>query len=388
MKRAVERIPRMNCILVKYFGIYMWKYMGDNFGESQITKISEKLRTEADVVNYIQKINNQIMPRDRPLWEFRLLEDYTKTTSVLVCRLSHGFTDGAGLVGLLSGINDEEFKVSSSKEYPTVKWYIQALIAIISFFVFLPGTIEMKTFKPDKNSKRINEMNKQQNIVKQDEYNVSKEISFEKVRKVYKSYGDKYTFNDYMFGVLSKSLAQWYKKHGIKDVETINGFMPISMKAPPDSIDSLVIDNKMLSVILPLKITDNIGEAMSSLKPIIKRFTTPMFLLSTQYMSYLLPILPEALVRAIMDDLIGNGTFILTNVPFSKNTWYICNKEVYRFAAFVNTIEKVKFVILIFSYKDTFRINLSAKSTLKHDVSDLLSLIEENIDEEINKLTK
>ena len=100
--RTFNHIRKMSQIRVNILGVYFWKDISKNIAENQIMRIKQNLNTDEDVVSYLNQITDQNMDVNRPLWEIRILENYTETTSIVMTRLHHSFTDGLGFVSLIS----------------------------------------------------------------------------------------------------------------------------------------------------------------------------------------------------------------------------------------------------------------------------------------------
>ena len=163
------------------------------------------------------------MPRDRPLWEYILLEDYTENKSALFIRMHHSFSDGAGHTGFMTWVNDKEFQTKGTKKVPKFNIFMRIFLWIISPFMLLSRISEIKSFVSDTQAKKIHEVNEPENG--KNKYYASKEILFEKIRKCYKAIGEM-TFNEYMFAILSKSLHKMYTQHGVEGAKKIVIMMP------------------------------------------------------------------------------------------------------------------------------------------------------------------
>ena len=64
--------------------------------------MTANIKTDEQCVQYLNEICNQTLPRDKPLWECNLVEDYAEDKSALIIRMHHSFTDGAGYTGFMT----------------------------------------------------------------------------------------------------------------------------------------------------------------------------------------------------------------------------------------------------------------------------------------------
>lgn len=90
-------------------------------------------------------------------------------------------------------------------------------------------------------------------------YTSGHEISFDKVKKSYKKYGNA-TFNDLMLGIMSKSFKPMLVKKGVKNPKEIKIAIPIAMKDLPTGYHDLQVLNKLSAVSPCLPICDSIEE--------------------------------------------------------------------------------------------------------------------------------
>src|SRR5205814_592440 len=71
-----------------------------------------------DVVAFTEPMVMQSFDRDRPLWEFVVIEDLVGGQAALITKLHHSITDGIGAVRLLLELVDLERDPSSEPEMP------------------------------------------------------------------------------------------------------------------------------------------------------------------------------------------------------------------------------------------------------------------------------
>ena len=65
---------------------------------------------------FVASLHETWLDRDKPLFEFRVIENYTEETSMIFYRSHHMFCDGVGVSSLLSTINDDQFSAKHKKK--------------------------------------------------------------------------------------------------------------------------------------------------------------------------------------------------------------------------------------------------------------------------------
>lgn len=105
-------------------------------------------------------------------------------------------------------------------------------------------------------------------------------------------------------------------------------------------------------------------------------------------MASLVPLLPEKVGRFLFNDFYNKVRVLFSNVPFSNEKWYFCNKEVIRFGAFANVQHGTSMNLVAFTYKNEMRFTISSKSDLKMDVQKLMDNVIDYIDADIKQNAK
>ena len=103
----------MRQIPVNYLGFYLWKEVDIEIARQQVKKEDKHFEDEDSFFEYFCKLTNEYMEKGKPLFEFRLVENYTQDTSMIIFRCEHSFGDGVSLASLLSTLNDDQFSISN-----------------------------------------------------------------------------------------------------------------------------------------------------------------------------------------------------------------------------------------------------------------------------------
>ena len=282
-------------------------------------------------------------------------------------------------------MNDKEFQTKGTKKVPKFNIFMRILIGIITPFMLLSRLPEVKSFVSDSQAKKIHEVDEPENG--KNKYFASKEIMFEKIRKCYKAIGDA-TFNEYMFAILSKSLYKMYAAHGVEGAKKIIIMMPVNIKDLPNSIDELILDNRVVGCKIPLTITEDFKACIRDFKPIMKKYLSPLFLFSVANLGWLGCYLPQFIGEFLFHDYYNETSITFSNLPLTSGSWYFCNKEIHTVAAFANVQCGIPFNFVALTYKGKLRVFTMCKDKLKFDSKMLIDLVVENIESDIQKYCK
>ena len=96
--RGVSKIWKLSTVLVEFCEFYLWKEIDPEIARKQVFKTDIELKNDEDCMQYLNQMANQKMDFTKPLWEFRLVEDYADGKSVVFYKMHHCFMDGVGFV--------------------------------------------------------------------------------------------------------------------------------------------------------------------------------------------------------------------------------------------------------------------------------------------------
>jgi len=181
-ERGIKNVMKMRAKFVQKLGFYLWEDQAPEEGRKQIMRLKENLKNEQEIKDHCEKICNQKMDFSKPLFEFYLQEDYTKTESAIILRLHHSFADAGGFVGFFSCINDEKYRMKLDKQFPKINIIVEYLCILLGPFysIYLLFVNIMK--KTDKFAKKINDLKKEDEHYSKF-FMSDKRFSFEKLRK-------------------------------------------------------------------------------------------------------------------------------------------------------------------------------------------------------------
>ena len=380
-ERAVLQLRKLRQIRKRILGVYYWKDVDANLAKQQIIKCKEKLTNENQVRDYLSNLISEDMDIKLPPWEFYLIEDYSQKSSMLITRMHHSFTDGAGFVSLMSFLNDEKFIAKNTKSIPKYGIFIVILQWILTPIFSIYVLLSTKSFKTDNIAAKIREVNEEENH--KPKFLSAEEISFDSIRKCYKKHNGA-TFNDYVLATLSTSLNDWYKKNNINGASHINISLPVNFRSLPTSIKDLKLDNNSVIIKLQFPIWNDFKDCLSQVRPGIRKYLKPNLLAGLINLGKIFQFFPEVAFRYILNDFFGGIDMCFSNVPFSEEPFYFLNKQVLNFWAFSNLMIELNVFLVCITYRKMVKFSLITKENLKMDPQDLLDNIVNKIKEDIS----
>lgn len=79
---------------------------------------------------------------------------------------------------------------------------------------------------------------------------------------------------------------------------------------------------------------------------------------------------------------------MFSNVPFSAEPWYLCNREVSKFGVFAHTQHHWKLFFVTTTYREKLRVTINANENLKMDPQVLMDTVLDKLKQEIAQYAK
>lgn len=385
IQKALTKIRKLRQILVQRLGFFFWKDIHICDAMAQIIKEDTVLGSPEEIVEYVCKINDERLDRDKPIWEFRIIENYTETSSLIIYKIHHAVLDGVGLGCLMSTLNDDQFVSKMNKRIEPLPLSESLRIAATTPMTLGKIMPEMKKWCTDEKAKKLSEINGTDHYA--NKFFATKEFEFKQIVKCYKQF-PKMTFNDFLLAVISKSYDEWFKEHGVEDAKKIGFIIPVNMRNLPTSYDDLIIDNSIASAKFELPISTDLDYVMKTIKPFILKMTAPDILYSSLYLLKCIPYFPEVVNIQMFEDFTQGCDVSLSNISFSNVAWKIKGKEVKNITFHNNLCLGISMALMVYTYNGKVRLSLQTKKNQKMDASKLMDHIVTNLDDEIKKACK
>ena len=107
LNKGVKKFKRLRQVWVKRFGLWLLKEVDEQLAIGQVKVIKEDIKTKEDIQAYMAKILAKKMDINKPLWEIHVKEDFDEETSIVFLTVHHLISDGMGMMGLITFLNDK-----------------------------------------------------------------------------------------------------------------------------------------------------------------------------------------------------------------------------------------------------------------------------------------
>ena len=383
--RALTKIRKLRRILVFKLGIGLWKDIPISEAAHQIIKDDKELQSHQEIIDYCCELNNQPMDRARPLWEFRVIENYTDKTSLLIYRTHHCFMDGVGFASLMSTLNDDQFATQLNKSFVMPTAIEKAKYAITAPLNLKEMDSITGEWNTDEKAKKIEESKAGDHYTSK--FYASKEYNFKDIRKCYKQY-PKMTFNGFVFSILGKSFDQLFKHHGINDAKKLVTQFPVNMRPLPTSYENIIIDNFFTMSTVELPLMQDMNTIHETINPYFHKLIIDKFLYASYYLLKVVAYLPKVLSLMMVEAYVQKVDAAVSNIAFSDVPWKINGKEIKNITMNNAAVFHMSVGLIVYTYNKKVRFGMNIKKDMKMDSNKLMDILLSNIEEEIQKTCK
>src|SRR5437868_976332 len=110
IESKVPHIPRYHQRIVSSpfnLGLPRWEFDPHFDIRNHVTQVTLKTGTEAELKKVAGQVLSKVMDRNRPLWDFTLVQGLNGNRTAIITRMHHCLADGLAGVSLLTAIMDE-----------------------------------------------------------------------------------------------------------------------------------------------------------------------------------------------------------------------------------------------------------------------------------------
>lgn len=213
----------------------------------------------------------------------------------------------------------------------------------------------------------------------------TKTYDFEDLRKCYKQF-DKVTFNNYVMGVLGKSIHEWYAKNGVAKPGPLVMSCPVNMKPFPDSIEKVNLNNGTSAITIHLPVVGDLKEAIYTAKErFAKHFNLPTLMAALELQRFF-SYVPPGIGRTIYNFCTKDIDLVMTNVKGTVEPLYLCNKKIHSITPFLGLFSNIGLIVVCNSYNEKVSFTISADRHIQMDPTQLRDFIVRNLDDKILEL--
>ncbi|CAI2367841.1 unnamed protein product [Moneuplotes crassus] len=382
-KKAILNVRKLRQVPVTFLGVQLWKDVTPEVALEQFRIIDNKFESDDDVIKPCNEWAKTNISMDKPQWELQFKEDHTETTSLLFLKCHHSFTDGVGIITLFALLNDDSLCPKMMPKFKEFS-YLQAFMLIAFTPISLICQAAVVWFhKVEESSRMLHTPTGR--LSDEAVYLKTKTFNFKDVRKCYKQF-DNTTFNNYVMGVLSKSLHSWFHKNGVEPPKELVMSCPVSMKTLPKSVSDIDLNNYTSSVTMEFPVCESLSESIKITRERFSRFAKFHHLIPTVYFQKLFKYIPRKIGSLLYNNFVKEMDFLLTNVNGPREPIYLCNKQILSITPFLSTFSSLSLVVVCFSYNQKVSFQIIADKQLQMDPADLKEFLETYFDSRVIKL--
>ena len=275
-ERVLTKIQKARSIRVGWPGFYFWKEIDPKVAQSVVYKLDLKLKTEQEMIDYVNAIVPEKLDTKKPLYEFRVCEEYLEDKSVFFVKFHHCFTDGIGIFSIISCIFDECLTTKFPKNVKVPGVFDSLLLGLITPYYVYKSLSLAWNWKTDPIASKCKELKDVPNKF-ENQFLCSRDISFDDIKSRFKK--KKSGFTPYMLGILSKSFYQWFEHYGVKNAKQIAICVATGLRNFPKTYDEVSLDNGVAFTKIPLPVTSEVNSGMEILKNTMKTMFDPRMVL-------------------------------------------------------------------------------------------------------------
>jgi diacylglycerol O-acyltransferase len=358
--------------------------------------------TLTQVFDYARQTGMAGFDRDRPLWEFTLIEGVEGGRTALVMKMHHALTDGIGGMEMAKYLFDPEpdpgdlgpmIEAPSSRQWSTLGLACDAVhhnaarvVGLARDFVVsapagLAGDMRRPADAVRKGVKLagsiarfVRPVNNTLSAVMQDRrlawHYDTFEIPLATLRDTAHSQG--LTLNDAFLAAVTGGLLRYHERHGAA-VGDLRVTMPVSVRTPDDPIGGNRIT--LLRFKVPVGLHDPIARMHRIHESSLAARLEPA-IAYTNAIAGILNVLP----RGVVGGMLKHVDFIASNVPDVAFPFYLAGQHVVEWYAFGPTIGASLNVTLI-SYDGTCYVGVNVDTGAIPDPSALMDCLREGFTE-------
>lgn len=343
--------PKMSQKVVPLSTGYMWE-RDENFNiEKHIYPLPARVKTKADLQEYIAEMSGQDLPRERPLWCIQVLEGFgEKKDTVVLIRVHQCMCDGISLLNVFLSSLVEEYSLFTSKpRYGRGTYLLNTLRAIaMGPLVFLQRWIFTRR---DYNLIHASPRTGKKVVAWSEPFSFRKAL---RIKQVTRS-----TLNDVLLSAVAGSIRTYFQARGVGNPYNIQASIPVDLRTCANDV-RMRTQTTFVGINLPTNTEGaiprlwEIKQSMDQLKKSADSFV----LYGAQWV--LVHILPACLWRRILSSIRGNSTCVIANLPGPDSTIVFATRQVRTVLSLLPPPDEAALSISFLTYGEQLRMSVIA----------------------------
>ena len=195
------------------------------------------------------------------------------------------------------------------------------------------------------------------------------------MKEIFKNY--KISINDLFTSCLIECLGKYYQEHFKEELKTAIMYLPVSLKAVPPPEVVCPLNNKMVPMLMKMKILKSNGEGHEK---IAKKYSKQLSNMKNSFepssffilIHYSPMLLPNFIFQLTFKFLALKLSFGFTNVPGPINPIMYGEKTFEKIFFYAPTVEKLGIGFSLMSYNNNFIFSVQADEKVKIDPEDFI----------------
>lgn len=118
----------MRTAAISLCGFKFWKSISEAETKKQIFDHDEHIKNENEILRIlnsklIEPFFDTRNSEGKILWECHFYSNYESDSSAIILKFHHSFTDGVGILSLISNLLDNEYEIKLRKNFEPIAWY-------------------------------------------------------------------------------------------------------------------------------------------------------------------------------------------------------------------------------------------------------------------------
>ena len=193
------------------------------------------------------------------------------------------------------------------------------------------------------------------------------------------------TMNNFMMGLVSKSIYKWYQMNGVDEPKQISTIVPVVMKPFSPHIDHVNMENGSSGVTFRLKLKENLEDAICQATKGFNFYFKLPYLIHIMIMLKAFGIFPNALGRYLYNFSWWNLDMTMSNVQGGNSPMYLWDKEITNIYGYLAPFWRWNLNFTYNSYREKVFVQITADRHIQMDPKQLMEIFEGFLEDQIQR---
>ncbi|XP_054709617.1 uncharacterized protein LOC129219296 [Uloborus diversus] len=358
-RNGERAFPRFVQKVVPVCSGYCWVDDEDFTLDNHIYEEQCDIATSEELEEHVSTLMSQPLPLSKPLWEIRLIKDFSRCKdTVLVIRIHQAVTDAITLIYILGNcLSDNQHFIKLKTRFGSATYFLNLFRALFVAPLTFIGWLVLK--RRDYNF--FNRRHKPQSRVVAWSHN----IRFSKVLRIKQVM--RCSLNDVFVSAVSGAVRAYFAKNGIMNPPNVTLSIPVDLRQEPCNASIVPIMGCRFSQV-QVRLPSNTEGAIPRLWDVRRRMeelkTSPDTVVMYGAIYCLLPILPEVVAQWILNTVFRKASVVLANVPGPEEMLMLGAKKLKKITYWMSPRPEIPVVFSVISYAGSIQLAVSADKSV------------------------